>query len=126
MLRLVSAQHQQVGDIQKLEIKQYIFSFFACETAAQNMRNYGDIIFVLNGSSHSDSSRTSSQTVPLKQAVAEVFIYVFAAMRGDIDIFGSNSRSVSTLFDITFQSPYPFSGGRISKEKSCFFFAVIY
>ena len=86
-LGFVTAQHQQVGDIQKLEIKQYIFSFFACETTAQNMRNYGDIIFVLNGSSHSDSSRTSSQTVPLKQAVAEVFIYVFAAMRGDIDIF---------------------------------------
>ena len=45
MLRLVSAQHQQVGDIQKLEIKQYIFSFFACETTAQNMRNYGETAF---------------------------------------------------------------------------------
>ena len=47
--------HQQVGDIQKLEIKQYIFSFFACETAAQNMRNYGDIIFVLNDERHRQS-----------------------------------------------------------------------
>ena len=124
MLRLVSAQHQQVGDIQKLEIKQYIFSFFACETAAQNMRNYGDIIFVLNGSSHSDSSRTSSQTVPLKQAVAEVFIYVFAAMRGDIDIFRiklpKGIDSLIQLFDAcTFQWRKDF------ERESCFF-AVMY
>ena len=51
------------------------------------MRDYRNIVFILNGSSHGNRSRTPSQAISLKQSVTEVFIHVFAAVGGDIDIF---------------------------------------
>ena len=58
-----------VAAIQKLQVEQYILGFFTCESAAQNMRDYRNIVFILNGGSHGNRSRTPSQAVSLKQSV---------------------------------------------------------
>ena len=78
---------QQIGDIEELQVEQYIFGFFTGEAAAQYVRNHRYIILVLDSGSYGNSPRASSQPVSLEKSVAQILIYVFAAMRGDIDIF---------------------------------------
>ena len=87
MLRLVSAQHQKVCDIQKLQVEQYVLGIFTAETAAKNMRHYRYVVFVLDGCRHGYGSRTATKPVALKQSVAEVFVHVLAAVCGYIDVF---------------------------------------
>ena len=87
MLCLVTAQHQQVGDTQKLEIQQYIFRIFAGKAAAQDMRHCCYIVFVLQSGGNSNRSRAAALACALEQPVAQVFVYIFAAVGGDIDIF---------------------------------------
>ena len=88
------------------------------------MRHYRDIIFVLDSGGYGNSPRTSSQPVSLEKSVAQIFVYVFAAVRGDIDIFRiklpKGIDSLIQLFDAcTFQRRKDF------ERESCFF-AVMY
>jgi hypothetical protein len=123
MFSLVSTEYQQICYIQKLQIQQYIFGLLTRETTAQDMRNHSNIIFILNGCRHSDCSRTPSQAVSLKEPVAEI-LDIFAAMRGDIDIFRIKfSKSVDCLIEL-------FDSGSLQRRenferKSCTF-TVIY
>ena len=87
MFGLISPKYQQIGDIEELQVEQYIFGFFTGEAAAQYVRNHRYIILVLDSGSYGNSPRASSQPVSLEKSVAQILIYVFAAMRGDIDIF---------------------------------------
>ncbi len=81
------------------------------------MRNHSNIIFILNGCRHSDCSRTPSQAVSLKEPVAEIFVDIFAAMRGDIDIFRIKfSKSVDCLIEL-FRFRFPSKEGEFRKRK---------
>ena len=119
MFGLISPKYQQIGDIEELQVEQYIFGFFTGEAAAQYVRNHRYIILVLDSGSYGNSPRASSQPVSLEKSVAQILIYVFAAMRGDIDIFRIKlPKGIDSLIQLSM--PVPFSGGRISKEKAVF------
>ena len=124
MFGLISPKYQQIGDIEELQVEQYIFGFFTGEAAAQYVRNHRYIILVLDSGSYGNSPRASSQPVSLEKSVAQILTYVFAAMRGDIDIFRiklpKGIDSLIQLFDAcTFQWRKDF------ERESCFF-AVMY
>ena len=124
MFGLISPKYQQIGDIEELQVEQYIFGFFTGEAAAQYVRNHRYIILVLDSGSYGNSPRASSQPVSLEKSVAQILIYVFAAMRGDIDLFRiklpKGIDSLIQLFDAcTFQWRKDF------ERESCFF-AVMY
>jgi len=52
------------------------------------VRHHGDVVLVLDGSSYGYGAGAAAQAVSLEQSVAEVFVHVLAAVRGDVDVFG--------------------------------------
>ena len=58
------------------------------EAAAKDVRHHGDVVLVLDGSSYGYGAGAAAQAVSLEQSVAEVFVHVLAAVRGDVDVFG--------------------------------------
>ena len=88
VLGLVAAEHQQVGDAQKLQVEQHVFGIFARESAAQQMGHGGQSVFVLDGSCHGHGARSAAEPLALVEPVAQFLVHVFAPMGGDVDIFG--------------------------------------
>ena len=87
VLGFVAAQHEQVRDAEKLKVEQDIFGLLACEAAAQDVGDDGDVILVLDGCCHGHRPRTPAQAAALEKAAAQVLVDVFAAMGGDVDVF---------------------------------------
>ena len=88
MLRLVAAKHQQVGDTQELKIQQDILRVLARKSAAQQVGDRSQSVFVLYGCRHSYRTRSASQALPLVESVAQFLIDILAPVGGDIDVFG--------------------------------------
>ena len=88
VLCLVATKHQQVGDAEELQVEQHVLRLFAGEAAAKDVRHHGDVVLVLDGSSYGYGAGAAAQAVSLEQSVAEVFVHVLAAVRGDVDVFG--------------------------------------
>lgn len=88
VLCLVATKHQQVGDAEELQVEQHVLRLLAGEAAAKDVRHHGDVVLVLDGSSYGYGAGAAAQAVSLEQSVAEVFVHVLAAVRGDVDVFG--------------------------------------
>ena len=64
------------------------------------MGHHRDVIFILNGGRHGHGTGSATESRALHQSVAQVFIDIFRAMVGDVDILGIEvCQPVDGLFE---------------------------
>ena len=88
VLGLVAPQEQQVGDAEELEVEQYILRLLTGEATAQDVGHDGDVVPVLDGCRHGDSAGATAQRHLVEYAFGRLLVYIFAAVGGDVDVFG--------------------------------------
>src|ERR1035437_5776303 len=83
----VTTKQEKIGNTKKLQINKCVFGFFRSKSTTNNMRYYGNMVFVLNGSSNGYSTGTMTFSYLFKQSMTVIFEYQLAPMSSNIDIF---------------------------------------
>lgn len=85
---LVAPEHKQVGNAEELQVEQHILDVLAGESAAECVGHHVEPEFLPDGGRHGDRPRAAAQAFAAGCAVAQIFVDIFAAVGGDVDIKG--------------------------------------
>ena len=86
VLGFVAAKHKDVVDAQEVQVDKGIFCLHFRESAANHVRHGGNVVMLLNGSSHSHSAGTIALGYALIKPIGSALVHHLAAVSGDVDI----------------------------------------
>ena len=88
VLGLVTSQHEDVLDAEKLEVEEHVLDVFLGHAAHHHMGHHLDAVALHDGTGHGDGAGTAAHELPEVGAAGLFYVDVLAAVGGDVDVLG--------------------------------------